>query len=115
MQCRRCLRHWTDVGLPRVYQRAIFFRSHPQVLDPLVKPGAFERACCHLSNGCRRVRPTKGAKGLLCLRSYVRIAWIRRRAQSCEDEKCNEIALIKHIHVRVGGKVTTTTQISEGR
>src|SRR5437016_1371039 len=114
MQCRRRLRHRTDVGLPRVYQRTIFLWSHPQVLDPFVIPGGFERARCHLSNGCRRVRPTKGAKALLCLRAYVRVAWIRRRAQSCEDEKCDEVALIKHIHMRVGGKVTATTQISEG-
>src|SRR6266481_4979292 len=108
MQCRRRLRHWTDIGLPRVYQRTIFLWSQPQVLDPFVKPGGFERACCHLSNGCRRVGPAKGAKALLCHRTYVRVAWIRRRAQSCEDEKCDEVALIKHIHMGVGGKVTTT-------
>src|SRR5262249_42422678 len=103
------LRHWTDTGFPSVHQCPILLWSHPEVFDPFVKPGGFECARGHLGDRCRGVGSTQSTKTLLGHRTDVWVAGIRCCAQPREDEECDEVGLIKHVHMRVRGKISTIT------
>src|SRR5215471_3716074 len=106
MKCSGSLRHWTGTGLSSMNQRAILLRSHSHIFDPFVKPGGFESACGQLSDCCRRIWPTQSAKALLCHRTIVGITSIRGCAQPCQDEECDEVALVKHVDMGIRSKVT---------
>src|SRR6185369_11234719 len=109
--CR--LGYWCRVCKPCLHQGSVFLRPHPQVLDPLVKPGGLERSRGHFSDRACSVWPAKGGESFFRPRADIRVARVRRCAYPRQDEKGSKVSLIEHIRAGIRGEVPTVPDETE--
>lgn len=107
----RRLRRRTAGHQARLHQRAVLFRPHAQVHNPLVEPRCLQRPRRHFGQRGCRVRAAQRAEGALRLRANIRIVRIRRCTHARENQECYEVRLVEHVDVRVRSQVATHPHI----
>src|SRR5271157_1029373 len=110
--CR--LRKWMSVSKVRLHQGPVLLRPHPQVYDPLVAPGGFERSRSHFRDRPRSVWPSKGAEAVFRQRADIRVTRIQRCANPREHEEGDKVCLMEHVHVGICGEVSTLPDEPKG-
>src|SRR5271157_3801714 len=103
--CR--LRKWMSVSKVRLHQGPVLLRPHPQVYDPLVAPGGFERSRSHFRDRPRSVWPSKGAEAVFRQRADIGVTRVQRCANPREHEEGDKVSLMEHIHMGIRGEVST--------
>src|ERR1035437_7775481 len=96
-----------SVGEVRLHQGPIFLRPHPQVYDPLVEPGGFERPRGHFRDRRQSVWPSKGAEAVFRPRAVIGVTRVERRVDPQEDKGGDKVRLMERIHMGIRGEVST--------
>ena len=104
----------------RLHQGAYLLRALPQVHDPLMEPGGFQRSRCHLGDCPHSVhRATlgapQGAEAVLGWRADIGITRVDRRTDARQHEDGDKVRLMECVHMGERGHVASHPEVAMDR